>query len=381
MSKIILKNVKKRYPKQEDYAVKDFNIEIEEGELIVFVGPSGCGKSTTLRMIAGLEDITEGELIIDGKVVNKLTPKQRDIAMVFQSYALYPHMSVEENIGYGLKLRRTPKDVIKQKVSEVSEYLGLNSLLKRKPKDMSGGQRQRVALGRAMIRTPKLYLMDEPLSNLDAKLRTVTRAEISKLHREKGVVTIYVTHDQVEAMTMADRIVVMSVGEVQQIGTPKELYQNPKNLFVATFIGQPEMNICEGVFTGTHFQNDLFNIELTKEDVEILVAEGYTGKKVKMGVRPQHIKDDDIYKNSFAQTKFTITPLNIEYLGDHVNIFFEESPENYFIAKVSSSSPVKIGEAYDLYAKPTRLYFFDLDTEESITFVNKQRKLENASKK
>ncbi len=377
MSKIILKNVKKKYPNQTEYAVKDFNMEIEEGELIVFVGPSGCGKSTTLRMIAGLEDITEGELIIEGKVVNKLSPKDRDIAMVFQSYALYPHMTVRDNIGYGLKLRNEPKDLINQKVEDVSSYLGLTKLLDRKPKDMSGGQRQRVALGRAMIRTPKLYLMDEPLSNLDAKLRTVTRTEISKMHREKGVVTIYVTHDQVEAMTMADRIVVMSMGEVQQIGSPKELYKNPKNLFVATFIGQPEMNIVEGEFTGTHFKNDLFNIELTAEDRETLVAEGYTNKRVIMGVRPQHIKDDDIYRKDFAQTKFTISPINIEYLGDHVNIFFETSPTNYFIAKVSSSSPVEINQAYDLFVKPTRLYFFDVDTNESITYHSRLKKYQN----
>ncbi len=377
MSKIILKNVRKKYPNQTEYAVKDFNMEIEEGELIVFVGPSGCGKSTTLRMIAGLEDITEGELIIEGKVVNKLSPKDRDIAMVFQSYALYPHMTVRDNIGYGLKLRNEPKTLINEKVDSVSEYLGLTSLLDRKPKDMSGGQRQRVALGRAMIRTPKLYLMDEPLSNLDAKLRTVTRTEITKLHREKGVVTIYVTHDQVEAMTMADRIVVMSVGEVQQIGTPKELYKNPKNLFVATFIGQPEMNTVEGVFDGTHFKNDLFNIELTNDDRDILVKEGYTNKKVIMGVRAQHIKDDDIYRKDFAQTKFTIEPINIEYLGDHVNIFFETSEKNYFVAKVSSSSPVEINEEYDLFVKPTRLYFFDIDTEESITYQSRLNKYNN----
>lgn len=368
MSKVVLKNVKKKYPNQSEYAVKDFNIEIDEGELIVFVGPSGCGKSTTLRMIAGLEDISEGELIIEGKVVNKLSPKDRDIAMVFQSYALYPHMSVKDNIGYGLKLRNQPKQEITQKVNDVANYLGLNELLDRKPKDMSGGQRQRVALGRAMIRTPKLYLMDEPLSNLDAKLRTVTRTEIAKLHREKGVVTIYVTHDQVEAMTMADRIVVMSVGEIQQIGSPKELYKNPKNLFVATFIGQPEMNIVEGEFTGTHFKNDLFNIELTDEDREILLKEGYENKRVIMGVRPQHIKDDDIYRREYAQTKFTISPINIEYLGDHVNIFFDANSKNYFVAKVSSSSPVEVNKPYDLFVKPTRLYFFDIDSKESITY-------------
>lgn len=377
MSKIILKNVKKKYPNADEYAVKDFNMEIEEGELIVFVGPSGCGKSTTLRMIAGLEDISEGELIIEGKVVNKLSPKERDIAMVFQSYALYPHMTVRDNIGYGLKLRNEPKADIKRKVEEVSTYLGLTKLLDRKPKDMSGGQRQRVALGRAMIRTPKLYLMDEPLSNLDAKLRTVTRTEITKLHREKGVVTIYVTHDQVEAMTMADRIVVMSTGEVQQIGTPKELYKNPRNLFVATFIGQPEMNIIEGKFTGTHFVNDIFNIELTAEDRDVLVKEGYTNKTLLMGVRPQHLKDDDIYRNEYAQTRFTVTPINIEYLGDHVNIFFDAGNKNYFVAKVSSSSPVEIDQPYDLFAKPTRLYFFDSETENSITYEARKKKLSN----
>lgn len=221
MSKISLRNINKKYPNSDTCSVRDFNLDIEEGEFIVLVGPSGCGKSTTLRMIAGLEDITDGEFIIDGEVVNDVSSKDRDIAMVFQSYALYPHMSVRDNIGYGLKLRNYPSDDIKSSVDNISEDLFLTEYLERKPKELSGGQRQRVALGRAMVRTPKLYLMDEPLSNLDAKLRTTTRTEISRMHKDKGAITIYVTHDQVEAMTMADRIVLMSMGEVQQIDHQK----------------------------------------------------------------------------------------------------------------------------------------------------------------
>ncbi len=368
MSQMILKGINKKYENAEHYSVRDFNIEIEQGELIVLVGPSGCGKSTTLRMIAGLEDITEGEFILDNQVVNDMSSKERDIAMVFQSYALYPHMSVEENIGYGLKLRKTDKDVTKKLVTDVASDLGLTEYLERKPKDLSGGQRQRVALGRSMVRTPKLYLMDEPLSNLDAKLRTVMRTEISRLHREKGVITIYVTHDQTEAMTMADRIVVMSMGEVQQIGTPRELYNNPKNIFVATFIGQPQMNIVNGIFDGENFICDAFKIKVSEGDAKVLNEKGYCGKEIVLGVRQQNIRDEQIYKDAFPESIFTATPVNLEYLGDHVSAFFEVEKDNLFSAKLSTNTHAVIDQEYEFVIEGTKLYFFDKNTEKSIFF-------------
>ncbi len=368
MSKIILKNVRKKYPKAENYAVSDFNMEIEEGEFIVFVGPSGCGKSTTLRMIAGLEDITEGELIIDGEVANDKSSKDRDIAMVFQSYALYPHMKVRDNIGYGLKLRKYSKEDIKKHVDAVSQDLLLSEYLERLPKNLSGGQRQRVALGRAMIRKPKMFLMDEPLSNLDAKLRASTRTEISRLHREKGVVTIYVTHDQVEAMTMADRIVVMSMGEVQQIGSPKELYLNPINKFVATFIGQPPMNIIKGVYKDGSFKCEGFEVGLTVTDTEILNQAGYNGKEILLGIRSQDIHDGQIFKETYPDATITVNPINVEYLGDSYSIYFEPELFNLFVASIPSRNEVAVGEPLELTLEKSKFYFFDAETEKSIKY-------------
>ena len=244
MSSLSLKNICKKYPNGFE-AVKDFNLEIEDKEFIIFVGPSGCGKSTTLRMVAGLEDISSGELYIDGKLVNDVEPKDRDIAMVFQNYALYPHMTVYDNMAFGLKLRKVPKDEIDKKVREAAEILDLSALLDRKPKALSGGQRQRVAMGRAIVRKPKVFLMDEPLSNLDAKLRVQMRIEIAKLHQNLGTTIIYVTHDQTEAMTLGTRIVVMKAGIVQQVDTPQNLYEKPANLFVAGFMGSPQMNFLD----------------------------------------------------------------------------------------------------------------------------------------
>src|SRR5690625_4117749 len=245
MAEIKLENIHKRYDNAEDYAVTDFNLEVEDNEFIVFVGPSGCGKSTTLRMIAGLEEITEGDLYIDDNVVNDVAPKDRDIAMVFQNYALYPHMTVYDNMAFGLKLRKMPKDEIKERVDHAAEMLGLTDLLDRKPAALSGGQRQRVALGRAVVRSPKVFLMDEPLSNLDAKLRVHMRTEIAKLHDRLKTTMIYVTHDQTEAMTLADRIVIMDEGAIQQVGSPFDVYSTPNNSFVASFIGSPAMNLLE----------------------------------------------------------------------------------------------------------------------------------------
>ena len=260
MVELNLSHIFKKYPNATHYAVEDFDLDIKDKEFIVFVGPSGCGKSTTLRMVAGLEDITEGELRIDGEVVNDKAPKDRDIAMVFQSYALYPHMTVFDNMAFGLKLRRLPKAEIQKRVEASAKILGIESLLKRKPRELSGGQRQRVALGRAIVREPKVFLLDEPLSNLDAKLRVQTRAEISKLHHNLGTTFVYVTHDQTEAMTMASRIAVMNKGILQQLDTPQNLYDKPNNLFVAGFIGTPAMNF--------------FNMKLIKESDSLYVDNG-----------------------------------------------------------------------------------------------------------
>lgn len=371
MKKIVLKNVKKKYENNDKYAVVDFNLEIEEGELIVLVGPSGCGKSTTLRMIAGLEDITEGELLIDGVLANKKSSKDRDIAMVFQSYALYPHMSVEDNIGYGLKLRKEPSGEIKRKVVAVSNDLKLDEYLQRKPKNLSGGQRQRVALGRAMIRTPKMYLMDEPLSNLDAKLRTQTRTEITKLHRAKGAVTVYVTHDQVEAMTMADRIVVMEMGYIQQVGTPRELYLNPINKFVATFMGQPAMNIIRGSYVDGIFTCSAFSFAVAEGDKSILDRQGYNGKNIIVGMRSQDISCEESYKKAYPDAIITIKPVNVEYLGDSISVYFEPEAENLFVVTIPPHREVKIDEEIDVIIEKSKLYFFDEKTEESIKYKEK----------
>lgn len=369
MSKISLRNINKKYPNSDTYSVSDFNLDIEEGEFIVLVGPSGCGKSTTLRMIAGLEDITDGEFIIDGKVVNDVSSKDRDIAMVFQSYALYPHMSVRDNVGYGLKLRNYSSKEIKESVDSVSEDLFLTEYLERKPKELSGGQRQRVALGRAMVRTPKLYLMDEPLSNLDAKLRTTTRTEISRMHREKGAITIYVTHDQVEAMTMADRIVLMSMGEVQQIGSPKELFTNPKNCFVATFMGMPSMNLIKGTYEGGQFTCNAFTITLNESDQQILNDAGYNGKSVTLGARSSAIHSSKEYREAFPECCFETTVLNSEYLGDSVNVFFDAAPMNMFVGTLDAEeADTQIDEKITLAIDNTKLHFFDSETEESIKY-------------
>ena len=285
MASISLKNICKKYPNGFE-AVKNFNMEIEDKEFIIFVGPSGCGKSTTLRMVAGLEDISSGDLLIDGRRVNDVEPKDRDIAMVFQNYALYPHMTVYDNMAFALKLRKTPKDEIDKMVREAARILDLEKLLDRKPKALSGGQRQRVAMGRAIVRNPKVFLMDEPLSNLDAKLRVQMRTEISKLHQRLGTTIIYVTHDQTEAMTLGTRIVVMKDGVVQQIDSPQNLYNSPANLFVAGFIGSPQMNFVDAKCVVNGSQVDLkvgpYTITLPEQKAKVLIDKGYNGKTVVM---------------------------------------------------------------------------------------------------
>ena len=294
MASLSLKHIEKIY-ENGYHAVHDFNLEVEDKEFIIFVGPSGCGKSTTLRMIAGLEDISEGEFLIDGVKMNDVEPKDRDMAMVFQSYALYPHMTVRDNMGFALKLRNVPKEEIDKKVDEVAKILDLEKLLDRKPKALSGGQRQRVAMGRAIVRNPKVFLMDEPLSNLDAKLRVQMRTEIAKLHERLGTTIIYVTHDQTEAMTLGTRIVVMKDGIVQQINTPEHLYNKPCNLFVAGFIGSPQMNFLDAVVeikgndAFLHIGDDV--LKMPADKAKILKDGGYDGKTVVFGIRPEHFGD------------------------------------------------------------------------------------------
>ncbi|MGL4382384.1 MAG: ABC transporter ATP-binding protein, partial [Bacilli bacterium] len=303
MATLQLKNIQKIYEGNVQ-AVYDFNLEVEDNEFIVFVGPSGCGKSTTIRMIAGLEDITSGELLIDGKLMNNVEPKDRDIAMVFQSYALYPHMSVYDNMAFALKLKKMPKSEIDVKVKEAANILGLTDMLSRKPKALSGGQRQRVALGRAIVRDAKIFLMDEPLSNLDAKLRVSMRSEIIKLHERLATTTIYVTHDQTEAMTMATRIVVMKDGYIQQIGTPKEIYNDPANIFVAEFTGSPAMNILHGVFDGISFITGDIVIPIPKGRLKAL--EPYTGKEIVLGIRPENILSDNVLLETYPDSSYDL---------------------------------------------------------------------------
>ncbi|MDY6011982.1 sn-glycerol-3-phosphate ABC transporter ATP-binding protein UgpC [Clostridium sp.] len=368
MGFIEFKNIEKQYKNATKKSVTDFNLSINEKEFIVFVGPSGCGKSTTLRMLAGFEEISNGTISIDGVVVNNKAPKERGISMVFQNYALYPHMTVEENISFGLKNIKTPKDEIKKKVDWAVKVLGLEEYRKRKPKNLSGGQRQRVALGRAIVRNQKVFLMDEPLSNLDAKLRVSMRNEISKLHRTLGATTIYVTHDQVEAMTMADRIVVMKEGIIQQIGSPIELYNNPKNKFVATFIGSPEMN-----FLNVEIKNDEVILENRKK---IKIPEGVLKKlngrqgKVFMGLRSEDIKLDYLNMELYNESILTSTIENKEVMGNENNLYFKIGNTSV-VARVGKEELKEIGEDFKFVINMNKAYFFDRETEESILYTDK----------
>ena len=306
MAEIVLEHITKRFP-DGSLAVNDFNLDIRDGEFVILVGPSGCGKSTTLNMIAGLEDITSGELLIAGKVVNNKSPKDRDIAMVFQSYALYPHMTVRENMGFALKLAKTPKDVINQKVEEAARILDLTQYLDRKPANLSGGQRQRVAMGRAIVRDPAVFLMDEPLSNLDAKLRVQMRTEISRIQRRLGTTTVYVTHDQIEALTLGDRVAVMRSGLLQQVGSPKELYDRPSNLFVAGFIGSPAMNFLSGTLEDGKLRTSLGDFPLTDRLRRELTAANI-GRQVIVGVRPENFEDASLVSADNRPHGITFSP-------------------------------------------------------------------------
>ena len=386
MSSLNLKNIYKVYPSGV-VAVTDFNLDIEDKEFIVFVGPSGCGKSTTLRMIAGLEEISSGELYIDDVLVNNKAPKDRDIAMVFQNYALYPHMSVYDNMAFGLKLRKMPKPEIDARVKEAARILGIEMYLSRKPKALSGGQRQRVALGRAIVREPKVFLLDDPLSNLDAKLRSQMRTEITKLHNRLATTFIYVTHDQVEAMTMGTRIVVMKDGFMQQVDTPINLYDYPINQFVAGFIGTPQMNFFTGTLTGTpdkvYVEFGMDKVLLPKEKVELIVnLDAYlnTGKEIVFGVRPEDIHDEPMWVNNAKNPIIEVSVDVVEALGsetllycktrrenagDTANASIDEDASN-LIAKVDSRSATKAGDTIKVAIDIIHSHLFDKDTEITI---------------
>ena len=378
MASLSLRNVYKKYPGGV-LAVSDFNLEIKDKEFIILVGPSGCGKSTTLRMVAGLEEISDGEILIGDRVVNDVAPKDRDIAMVFQNYALYPHMTVFDNMAFGLKLRKTPKDEIKRRVEEAARILDISHLLERKPKALSGGQRQRVALGRAIVREPKVFLLDEPLSNLDAKLRAQMRTEISKLHLKLGTTFIYVTHDQTEAMTMGTRIVVMKDGFIQQVDTPQNLYLYPANLFVAGFIGSPQMNFIDSKLLkeGNDFFVEFgtedtktragikYKIKLPAEKNKDNVLEAYVGKEVIMGIRPEDVHNEE---DLVAQFPDGIVEANVEVtelMGAETYLYMN-CEEQTINARVSPTNTAKPGDRIKITLEPGKIHLFEKDTEKTI---------------
>ncbi|THE13939.1 sn-glycerol-3-phosphate ABC transporter ATP-binding protein UgpC [Bacillus timonensis] len=361
MAYIELNNIYKVYG-DKVLAINDFNLHIEENEFIALIGPSGCGKSTLLRMISGLEDISDGDFMIKGKRINNIHAKDRDMAMVFQNYALYPHLSVYDNIAFGLKLRKTSKQIIKQKVHEVAAILGLSDYLEKKPNELSGGQRQRVALGRAMVQDSNIFLMDEPLSNLDAKLRNKMRVEILKLHKQLGVTTIYVTHDQVEAMTMADRIVVMNKGVIQQVGTPTELYNDPNNLFVATFIGEPEINLIKAKIEK---DNIIFGEHTVSIPKVIKNVDQYQGKEVYMGIRAENFRTEGVYLEAHSNEVITSNIQLIEMRGDHFIVVAEIDNQNIYL-KVPANQKYALGDNISYVVNYNKLLLFDADTGERI---------------
>jgi multiple sugar transport system ATP-binding protein len=397
MAEVIFDKVEKIYD-NDVHAVHDLSLEIGDGEFVVLVGPSGCGKTTALRMVAGLEDITDGKVSIGGRVVNDLTPKERDIAMVFQNYALYPHLSVADNIGFGLRLRHTPKDVVEERVAWAAGLLGLTPYLQRRPKELSGGQRQRVAMGRAIVRKPQVFLMDEPLSNLDAKLRVQMRAEIARIQHDVDVTTIYVTHDQVEAMTMGDRVAVMRKGELQQMAEPQKLYDSPKNLFVASFIGSPAMNIFEAK---VERRGDGLALELGDQELPVPgevarrrpALAGYAGRALAVGIRPEHLEDAAVARNGGARLRGHV--LLTEALGSEILAHVElnakpvvtddvvegavvhaeeqevaadlmgdhgDGSKTTFVGRFDPASRVKPDGDVELVVDTEKLQFFDLET-------------------
>ena len=369
MASLSLKHIYKKYPGGVT-AVSDFCLDIKDKEFLVLVGPSGCGKSTTLRMIAGLEEITEGELFIGDKLVNDIAPKDRDIAMVFQNYALYPHMTVFENMAFGLKLRKTPKDEIKRRVEEAAKILDISHLLDRKPKALSGGQRQRVALGRAIVREPKVFLLDEPLSNLDAKLRAQMRTELSKIHHNLATTFIYVTHDQTEAMTMATRIVVMKDGFIQQVDTPQNLYKYPCNMFVAGFIGSPQMNFIDAEIVDKNgelyieFKGNSLKLPENKINDDV---KAYVGKTVVVGIRPEHVHDEERYLEAQPEYVIDADVEVAELMGAETFLYLDVDGAK-FTAKVAPTTTAKPDERIKIVLSLEHCHLFDKDTQ--VTIIN-----------
>ena len=382
MASVSLRHIYKKYPGGVT-AVSDFNLEIKDKEFLVLVGPSGCGKTTTLRMVAGLEEISEGELFIGDQLVNDVAPKDRKIAMVFQNYALYPHMTVFENMAFGLKLNKTPKEEIKRRVEEAARILDITHLLDRKPKALSGGQKQRVALGRAIVRNPKVFLLDEPLSNLDAKLRAAMRTELTKLHARVGTTFIYVTHDQVEAMTMATRIVVMKDGLIQQVDTPQNLYDSPCNLFVAGFIGTPQMNFINGTLNkkgeDLYFDFENVSLKMPAEKANNPALKDYVGQEVVLGLRPECIYDQPAQVEAHIDASFEAYVDVTELMGAEIYLYLNvgKSEEGdgkikivndgtNMIARVSSRSQSRAGDTIKVAFDMARCHIFDKDTERCI---------------
>jgi multiple sugar transport system ATP-binding protein len=365
VASVSFKNVFKRYG--DVVAVKNLNIEVPDKEFLVLVGPSGCGKSTSLRMLAGLEEISEGEIWIGDRVVNNVAPKDRDIAMVFQSYALYPHMTVYDNMAFGLRLRKTPKQVIDQRVRDTAKSLGIEQLLDRKPRQLSGGQRQRVAVGRAIVREPAVFLMDEPLSNLDAKLRVEARAFISKLHQRLGTTFIYVTHDQVEAMTMGTRIAVLNAGELQQIDTPQNLYSHPANIFVAGFIGSPAMNFFDGSLTEVDgklaVETTNFRVPLPASRAE--AYKPYVGKSVILGIRPEDIHDPHFQPPNIAPAAIDANVDVVEQMGYEKLLYLEEGGKT-FIARFDPRTGASVGQRIQVVIDTSNAHVFDAQTERAL---------------
>ncbi len=377
MAKVLIDNVGKMYRDGKGHdvmAVKSVSLEIDDQEFMVFVGPSGCGKSTTLRMIAGLEEISSGKISIDGRIINDVPPKDRDIAMVFQNYALYPHMTVYNNMAFGLKLRNYPKTEIESRVNDAAEILSIKELLNRKPKELSGGQRQRVAVGRAIVRKPKVFLFDEPLSNLDAKMRVQMRTEISKLHTRLAATMIYVTHDQVEAMTMGDRITVMNKGEIQQVATPLEIYNHPANKFVAEFIGSPSMNFFYGSFVQkdgkVHFIEKSptggAGFSLRVDDDHLPKIQSHIGKQVMLGIRPEDIHDKLYAAGSVDPSRVVKATVEVvEPMGSEVYLYMNTGAHS-FIARVSVAEKADVNHKLELIFNMKRAHYFDMSTEKAI---------------
>ncbi|MDB1564583.1 ABC transporter ATP-binding protein [Lacticaseibacillus paracasei] len=366
MVEIDLNHLYKKYPNAAQYSVKDFDLHIKNKEFIVFVGPSGCGKSTTLRMVAGLEDISKGTLMIDHQVMNDVAPKDRNIAMVFQNYALYPHMTVFDNMAFGLKLRKYSKDAIQKRVAAAADILGLTEFLARKPADLSGGQRQRVALGRAIVRDAPIFLMDEPLSNLDAKLRVSMRAEIAKLHQRLETTTIYVTHDQTEAMTMADRVVVMSVGQIQQIGTPAEIYEYPRNQFVAGFIGSPAMNFFDVTYRdGVISDGKGLRLSVPEGRAKVLEDQGYNGKQLVFGIRPEDIHSEEAFLETWPEAVIASQVVVSELLGATSQLY-QKIDETEFVAIVNARDFHSPGDTVNMGFDLNKAHFFDKESTDAI---------------